>query len=123
MMNRIGYNLNRGDGLDFGKRRRIPLQPFVPEGKPSNYYDRTYRGLGYVTPPPQSESKSSGSSGWVFDISVGLVFKNLFANMTSISQVEQEEDVEPFDTDLWFNNLIFNGRSISNNMNLLPKIR
>jgi len=33
MMKRMGYNLNREDGLDFGKGRRIP------EGKPPNYYD------------------------------------------------------------------------------------
>jgi len=33
MMKIIGYNLNRDDGLNFGKGRRIPLQPFVPEGK------------------------------------------------------------------------------------------
>jgi len=32
---------------------------------------------------------------------VGVVFKKLFADMTSTSQVEQEEDVEPFDTDPW----------------------
>jgi len=50
-MESIGYNLRQGDGLSFGKGRRIPLQPFVPKGKPPNYYDRTRRGLGYVTLP------------------------------------------------------------------------
>ena len=84
------------------------MQPFVPEGKPPNYYDRTHRELGYVTLPPQSEpesdrllpSQSSDSSSWDSDGSIGVVFKKLFANMTSISQMEQDEDIEPFDADL-----------------------
>jgi len=29
-----------------------------------------------------------------------VIFKNIFANMTSISQVEQDEDIEPFDANL-----------------------
>ena len=65
--------------------------------------------MGYATLPPQSEpgtdgslpSQSSDSSSWDFDGSVGVVFKKLFANMTSINQMEQEEDIEPFDADLW----------------------
>ena len=57
MMRRMWYSLNRGDGLNFGKGRRIPLQAFISEGKPSNYYDRKCRGLVYVTPPSQSESE------------------------------------------------------------------
>ena len=85
------------------------MQPFISEEKPANYYDRTRRGLGYVTPPSQSESKSddslpsssSDSSNWDSDISVGVVFKQLFANMTSISQAEQDEDIESLDTDPW----------------------
>jgi len=52
MMKRMGYSLNRGDGLNFGKGRHIPLQPFVPEEKPPNYYDYTCRGLGYITLSP-----------------------------------------------------------------------
>jgi len=74
MMRRMGYNLNRGDGLNFGKGRRIPLQPFVPEGKPHNYYDCTRRGLGYVTLPLQLEPKSDGLSlswsNWITNVSV-----------------------------------------------------
>ena len=61
MMKIIGYSLNRGDGLNFGTGRHIPLQPFVLEENPTNYYDRTSKGLGYVTPPPQSESESDES--------------------------------------------------------------
>jgi len=30
-----------------------------------------------------------------------VVFKKLFANMTSTNQAEQDEDIEPFDTDSW----------------------
>ena len=61
MIKRMGNNLNLGDGLNFGKGLRIPLQPFVLEGKPLNYYNRTRRGLGYVTPPSQLESESDES--------------------------------------------------------------
>jgi len=32
---------------------------------------------------------------------VGAAFKKLFVNMASTSQVELEEDIEPFDTDPW----------------------
>ena len=99
-MEKMGYNLRQGDGLNFGKGRRIPLQPFVLKGKPQNYYDRTRRGLGYVTPPEQSESEdesfsstqsqSSSLSEWESDVSVGVVFKNLSVNMTSTSHIEEE---------------------------------
>jgi len=61
MMKRMGNNLNRGDSLNFGKGRRIPLQSFVPERKLANYYDRIRWGLGYVTLPPQSKSESDES--------------------------------------------------------------
>jgi len=52
------YNLRRGEGLNFGKGRRIPLQLFVPEGKPANYYDQTCQGLGDITPSVQSDLES-----------------------------------------------------------------
>jgi len=63
--------------------------------------------LGYVTPPApfQSEeedslpSHSSISSEWESDISVGVLFKNLFVNMTSINQLEYEEAIEMFETE------------------------
>jgi len=38
-MKEMGYDLCRGEGLNFGKGRHIPLQPFVPKGKPAIYYD------------------------------------------------------------------------------------
>ena len=93
MMKRMGYNLNRGDGLNFGKGPHILLQPFVLEGKPANYHVRTHRRLGYVTPLPQSESESdeslssqsSDSSNWDSDINVRVVFKKLYTNMISIN--------------------------------------
>ena len=75
----MGYSLNHGNGLNSGKGLCKPLQPFVLKEKPANYYDHTCRGLGYITLPPQSESesdeslpsKSSDSSNWDSDISVG----------------------------------------------------
>jgi len=86
----------------------------VPKGKLANYYDKTRRGLGYVTPPPptmvQSKdnnpipSRSASSSEWESDISVGTIFKNLTVNMTSSSQSEHAEaiDVEPWAQQLNF---------------------
>jgi len=49
---------------------------------------------------------------------MGVVFKKLFTNMTSISQTEKDEDIEPFDADPGLKSLIFNGRSISGSTNL-----
>jgi len=51
----------------------------MPRGKPTNYYDKTHRELGYVTPPPpmsfQSKdnelipSRSASSSEWESNVS------------------------------------------------------
>ena len=81
----------------------------MAEGKPTNYYDKTCRGLGYVTPPIllQSEEEKpfplyfSTSSEWESDVSVGVFFKDLFVNMTSIDQLEHKEAVETFDAEPW----------------------
>jgi len=90
MMKEMGHDLRRGEGLNFGKERRISLPPFMLKGKSTNYYDQTRRGLGYIMPSTQSDSEfeeslsshSSDPSDWEFDVSVGVVFKKLFANMT-----------------------------------------
>jgi len=108
-MKEMGYDVRRGKGLNFGKGQCIPLHPFVPKGKPANYYDQTRRGLGYTTLSVQSDSEyekslpshSSDSSDRSSDVSVGIAFKKLFVNRTSNSQMEPEEDTEPFDTDPW----------------------
>ena len=92
-----------------------PFAAFVPKGKPANYYNQTRKELGYVIPPTQSESEtdeslpsySSDLSDWESDVGVGVVFKNLFVNMTSISLVDHDEDVEPFDIDPWAQQLNF----------------
>ena len=107
MMRKMGYNLQRGKGLNFRKGRRGLLQTFVPKGKPTNYYDKICKELGYVTPPTllQSEdgeslpSHSATSSEWESDVSMGMLFKNLFVNMTSIDQLEHEEAIEMFDAE------------------------
>ena len=108
-MKEMGYNLRRGEGLNFRKGRWIPLQPFILKKKSVNYYDQTRRGLGYITPSVQSDSESEkslpshslDSSNWESDVSVGVAFKKLFVNMASTNQVEPEEDIELFDTDPW----------------------
>ena len=79
----------------------------MPKGKPANYYGKTHRGLGYVTPPTplQSEddesilSHSATSSEQESNVSVGMLFKNLSVNMTSIDQLELEEAIEMFDAE------------------------
>ena len=95
MMKKMVYNLQRGNGLNFRKGRRNFLRNFVPKGKPTNYYDNTRRGLGYVTPtlpttvrPKDNKpipSRSASSSEWDSDVSVGTLFKELTVNMTSSS--------------------------------------
>jgi len=61
--------------------------------------------LRYVTPLTSFQSDkdeslpshSSTSSEWESDVSVGVLFKNLSVNMTSINQLEHEEAIEMFD--------------------------
>jgi len=109
MMQKMGYNLQHEKGLNFRKGRRGLLRNFMTKGKPANYYDKIHRGLGYVTPPTplQSEdnesipSHSATSSEWESDISVGILFKNLSVNMTSVDQLEHEEAIETFDAEPW----------------------
>jgi len=114
MMRKMGYSLQHGNSLNFGKGRRDFLRNFVPKEKPANYYDKTCRGLGYVTPPPSTSLRSednkliplcsSSSSEWESDVSVGTTFKNLSVNMTSSNQLEPAEaiDVEPWAQQLDF---------------------
>jgi len=92
--------------LNFEKGRCGFLRNFVPKGKPENYYDKTHRGLGYVTPPPPMSfqfednkpipSRSASSSEWELDVSTGTFFKNLSINITLINQLEPEEAIETF---------------------------
>jgi len=114
MMRKMGYSLQRGNGLNFGKGRRGFLRNFMPTGKLANYNDNTRRRLGYVTPPPSAmiqskddkptPSRSASSSEWESDVSVGTMFKNLTVNMTISSQLEHAEatDVEPWAQQLDF---------------------
>ena len=128
MMRRMGYNLQRGNGLNFRRGRRGLLWTFVPKGKPVDYYDKTCRGLGYITPPIQSQSEtalpshSSSSSEWESDVSVRVVFKNLFVNVTSINQLEQEEVLKLLTLSHGPSNLISSERS-DLNVNRTLKIR
>jgi len=109
MMNGLGYDLCRGESLNFGKGWRIPLQPFMPKGKPANYYDQTCRGLGYVTPSAQSDSESektlpsysSDSSNWKFDVSMGLSSRSSSPIWHRPVKWNKKEDIELFDTDPW----------------------
>jgi len=105
----MGYNLHYGRGLNFEKGRRDLLRTFMLKGKPANYYDKTHRGLGYVTSPTllqfeddeSIQSLSTTSSEWESDVSVGMLFKNLSVNMTSIDQLEHEEAIKTFEAEPW----------------------
>ena len=61
MMESMGYDLTRGPGLNFGNGRRTLLRSFVPKRKTPDYYNRTHRGLGYVSTPIPSASESEES--------------------------------------------------------------
>ena len=52
-MRKMGYDLQHGKGLNFGKGRRGFLRSFVPRGKPANYYDNTRRGWDTLHPHRQ----------------------------------------------------------------------
>ena len=59
-MKQMGYNFNEKQGLNFGKGRRTPIRmSLTPEGKPPDYYQKTGRGLSYVTTPPTLENETS----------------------------------------------------------------
>ena len=96
-MKKMGYDLKHGEGLNFEKGRRSLIRTFVPKGKPANFYDSTGRGLGYVTPTSSATvqakddepipSHSASSSEWDSDVSVGMMFENLTANMLSLIHI------------------------------------
>jgi len=86
-----------------------PFATFRTKKKATQLLGSDRQGLGYVTPSARSDSgteeslpsHSSDSSSWELDSSMGVVFKNFFANITSISQAEYDEDTELFNTDPW----------------------
>jgi len=109
MIRKIGYNLQHGKGLNFGRGRHSLPRTFVLKGKPADYYDKTRRGLGYVTPITTFQSKEDNSlpshsfisSERESDVSAGVLFKNLSINMTAINQLKHEEAIETFETEPW----------------------
>ena len=86
-----------------------PFITFRAEREACQLLQSNSQGVGIFTPSTQSDSESevslppqfSDSLDWESDVSVGVVFKKFFANMTSTNQVEQEEVIELFDTDPW----------------------
>ena len=110
-MENMGYDLTSGPGLNFGKGRRTLLWSFVPKGKALDYYHRTRRGLGYVSIPIPSASKSegplhhnhsSGTSSWESDVSVDNIFKELSVNLILTSHPKDgNKEMIQSDTDPW----------------------
>ena len=120
-MERIGYDLTKESGLNFGEGKRALLRSFVPKGKDLDYYYKIRKGLGYVSTPvssdPDSEKEayhdsSSATSSWDSDISVGNIFRSLSVNMVSTSHLEDDgentfksEELIQSDSDLWIKHL------------------
>jgi len=77
------------------------------------------QGIGICYTPTQFQpegdeslpSHSSSSSEWESDVSVGVLFKILFINMTLINQLEHKEAIEMFDAEPGLSNSISSGRS------------
>jgi len=46
MMERMGYDLTKGSGLNFSKGKRALLCSFILKGKDPDYYHKTRKGLG-----------------------------------------------------------------------------
>ena len=75
----------------------------MPKGKAPDYYHKTRRGLGYITPLVSSDQESdeyalgdhsSGTSSYDSDVSIDNIFGTLSVNMTSISHLEEEDEDE-----------------------------
>ena len=121
MMERIGYDFTKGSFLNIGTGKRALLRSIVPKGKDPDYYHQTRRGLGYVSTPVSSDSKSeeevhldssSATSPWDSDISVGFIFESLSVNMVSINHLEDDredtfksEELIQSDSDPWIKHL------------------
>lgn len=84
-------------GLYIGKGRRSLLRSFIPEGKELDYYYKTSRGFEYVTTfnPSDIEDmicQNTENSDWDLDISLGILSKELTANMMSANLILHEDD-------------------------------
>ena len=99
MMERMGYDFTKESGLNFGKGKQALLRSFVPKGKDPDYYHKTRKGLGYVSTPVSSDSRSeeevyhdnsSSTSSWDSDIIVSIIFESLSVNMVSTSHLEDD---------------------------------
>jgi len=55
MMKRMGYDLTKRSGLNFGKGKRALLRLFIPKGKDPDYYHKIWIGLGYISTPVLSD--------------------------------------------------------------------
>jgi hypothetical protein len=101
MMEKMGYDLNRKPGLNFGKGKRTPLWYQLVRDKSPGYYQQHHRGLGYVTTPTSSDCEqdectvschSSETSSWDSDTSIGDAFRTLSVNMVAVNHLEVETE-------------------------------
>jgi len=101
MMEKLGYDFTKKSGLNFDKEKQALFCSFVPKDKDPNYYQKTRRGLGYVTTSVSSDSESakevyhdssSVTSSWDSDVSIGDIFGSLSVNMASTNHLKDEEE-------------------------------
>jgi len=90
--------------------------------KHAGSWDMLHLPLHFSPKKTNISCHSSTSSEWESDVSIGVLFKNLFVNMTSINQLEHEEAVETFDAEPWAQQLDLSGKSDLNNMNRTLRI-
>jgi len=115
MIENMGYDLTKRSSLKFNKGRRTLLRSFVPKGKAPDYYQKTRRGLGYVSTPISLDFEfeeslyhdhSSRTSSWESNVNICTIFQNLSVNMVSSSHLEDEnEEMIKSDIDPWIKHL------------------
>jgi len=121
MMERMGYILTKGSGLNFGKGKRALLRPFIQKGKDPDYYHKTQRGLSYVSMlvSLDFESKeevyhdsSSATSSWDSDVNIGGIFESLSVKIVSANYLKDDEEntieseeLMQLDSDPWIKHL------------------
>lgn len=100
-MKKMVYYFKKKFGQNFGKGEQTQPHLLTLKGKNIAYYNKSKRGLGYVSNPATSESNSDESvyhdhsscmSLWSSYASVDMVFKALFVNMVTMIHPKEVED-------------------------------
>lgn len=76
MMKHCGYDFESKPKINYGKGRHMIPHAKVPNRSPIDYYHKTKRGLGYVTPVP-SESELELVESFNRIIHLTLLYRSL----------------------------------------------